>query len=188
MTLFRCGNGRHCIEFEPVRSCAVAHLLIHSRGDVAVAVRARTASRTHILCRGVVHSPFAERLLRCPVSRVEADVSWTKALQRGFGRATEPLILFPLIAAALLAVIGAGTYGLIRLKYTEAERAASVSARELLDTYEAQVVRALREIDQTLNLVKYWHARDASHAQLSELADIGLLPPDLVFIVSIADA
>src|SRR6185503_12067539 len=86
------------------------------------------------------------------------------------------------------AVIWAAAFGLIRLKYAAAERAASVSARELLDTYEAQVVRALREIDQTLNLVRYGHDRDQARARLSDLGEAGLLPPDLVFLVSIADA
>jgi diguanylate cyclase (GGDEF)-like protein len=64
---------------------------------------------------------------------------------------------------------------------------AAVSARELLGTYEAQVVRALREIDQTLNLVKYWYQRSGRHPELAELAEQGLLPPDLLFVVSIAD-
>jgi diguanylate cyclase (GGDEF)-like protein len=49
-------------------------------------------------------------------------------------------------------------------------------------------VRALREIDQSLSLVKYWHERDRGHQNLAELKDKGLLPPDLLFTVSIADA
>ena len=42
------------------------------------------------------------------------------------------------------------------------------------------------EIDQTLNLVKYWHERGGTH-RLAELRNNGLLPPDLLFVVSIAD-
>jgi hypothetical protein len=101
-------------------------------------------------------------------------------------RAIEPRILFPLLAVSLLAVIWGSTFGILRVKHIAAEHAASVSSREILDTYEAQVVRALREINQTLNLVKYLHEHGAG-SQLSELRDKGLLPPDLLFVVSIAD-
>ena len=93
----------------------------------------------------------------------------------------EPQTLFPLIAAFLVLAIWGTTFGLIRIKHTAAEHAAAVSSRELLGTYEAQVVRVLREIDQTLNLVKFWHERSEIHGALSELKDQGLLPPALIF-------
>jgi diguanylate cyclase (GGDEF)-like protein len=102
------------------------------------------------------------------------------------GRLTEPRVLFPLIGLFLLAVIWGATFGILRVKHVAAERAAAVSSRELLGTYEAQVVRALHEIDQTLNLVKYWHERGPKNG-LAELRENGLLPPDLLFVVSIAD-
>jgi diguanylate cyclase (GGDEF)-like protein len=111
----------------------------------------------------------------------------TEALHRRVGRIAEPQILFPLIAVVLLAAMWMATVGIIRLKHTEAEHDAAVLSRELLGTYEAQVVRVLREIDQTLNLVKFWHERNSMQGDLSELKDRGLLPPDLVFSVSIAD-
>ena len=103
------------------------------------------------------------------------------------GSIAEPQILFPLIALVLLAAMWMATAGIIRLKHTEAERDAALLSRELLGTYEAQVVRVLREIDQTLNLVKFWHEGNFMQGALSELKDRGLLPPDLVFSVSIAD-
>jgi diguanylate cyclase (GGDEF)-like protein len=109
-------------------------------------------------------------------------------LRRSLGRATEPQILFPLIAVFLLSVIWVTTHGLIKVKTSDAEHAAAASSRELLGTYEAQVVRALREIDLTLNLVKFWPERQAGRHTLADLKDKGLLPPDLLFIVSIADA
>lgn len=99
----------------------------------------------------------------------------------------EPQVLFPLIALFLLAVIWATTFGIIRVKTSAAEHAAAVSSRELLSTYEAQVVRALREIDQTLFLVKYWPERSNGRHTLADLKNKGLLPPDLLFVVSITD-
>jgi EAL domain-containing protein (putative c-di-GMP-specific phosphodiesterase class I) len=80
-------------------------------------------------------------------------------------RITEPQVLFPLVAVLLLAAIWSTTLGVIRVQHAAAEHAAAVSSRELLGTYEAQVVRALREIDQALNLVKYWYELDGQIAE-----------------------
>jgi diguanylate cyclase (GGDEF)-like protein len=106
---------------------------------------------------------------------------------RRLGRITEPQILFPLIAAFFLLMIWGTTFGIIRVNNSVAAHAAAVLTREQLGTYEAQVLRALREIDQTLNLVKYWPQRGAGAHTLADLRDRGLLPPGLVFVVSIAD-
>ena len=110
------------------------------------------------------------------------------AFHRRLGRVTEPQILFPLITVFLLAVIWGTTLNVLKVRHADAEHAAAVSSRELLGTYEAQVVRALREIDQTLNLVKFWPARLVGGHTLADLKRKGLLPPDLLFTVSIADA
>jgi diguanylate cyclase (GGDEF)-like protein len=110
-----------------------------------------------------------------------------ESLHRRVGRIAEPQILFPLVAVLLLAVTWGVTLGLIRIKHAEAEHDAAILNRELLGTYEAQVVGVLREIDQTLNLVKFWHERAGKRGTLAELAERGLLPPDLVFSVGIAD-
>ncbi len=112
---------------------------------------------------------------------------WRFKLQRLTGRALEPQFLFPFIAAVLLAVVWGTTFSLIRTARATAEHTAAVSSGELLDTYEAQVVRALREIRQTLNLVKFWHEQSAGKRQLAELAASDLLPPNLVFVVSVAN-
>ena len=108
-------------------------------------------------------------------------------LHRRLARVTEPQILFPLIAVVLLTIIWGTTLSVVKVRHADAERAASASSRELLGTYEAQVVRALREIDQTLNLVEFSRERQASGHALADLKDRGLLPPDLFFTVSIAD-
>jgi diguanylate cyclase (GGDEF)-like protein len=108
-------------------------------------------------------------------------------LHRTLARVTEPQILFPLIAVFLLTVIWGTTLSTLKVRHADAEHAASVSSRELLGTYEAQAVRALREIDQALNLVKFSLERQAGGHTLADLKGMGLLPPDLVFTVSIAD-
>jgi diguanylate cyclase (GGDEF)-like protein len=76
--------------------------------------------------------------------------------------------------------------GVVRVHYATAAQAAAASSGELLDTYEAQVVRALGQIEQTLNLVKSWPRGAAGHP-LADLKEKGLLPPDLLFVVTIAD-
>jgi diguanylate cyclase (GGDEF)-like protein len=106
---------------------------------------------------------------------------------RALSRLAEPSVLLPTIAVLLLGVIWSATVELVKVRYADAQRAAALSNRELLGTYEAQVVRALREIDQSLNLIKYWHERDGGRRTLAELKEKGLLPPDLLFTVSIAD-
>jgi diguanylate cyclase (GGDEF)-like protein len=117
----------------------------------------------------------------------EASRSVRRAAQRGLDRLSDPRILFPAIAAILLVAIWTSTIQLSRLKRADAEHAGAVSSRELLGTYEAQVVRAFREIDQTLDLVKLWREGGHRGPILAELAGKGLLPPDLIFTESIAD-
>jgi hypothetical protein len=109
------------------------------------------------------------------------------ALLRKLSWATQPQVLFPALALLFLAVIWGAALSLIRVKSSLAAQAAEGYSRELLDTYEAQVVRALREIDHTLTLVKYWHERAGERRPLSQLKDFGLLPPELLFTVSIAN-
>jgi diguanylate cyclase (GGDEF)-like protein len=111
-----------------------------------------------------------------------------RTFKRRVGRLTEPQVLFPLTALLLLTGVWAMTVGIVRVRHTAAERAAAASNDQLLATYEAQVVRALRDIDQTLNLVKFWHERGLDRRGLSELKENGLLPPDLVFEVSVSNS
>ncbi|MEJ0006955.1 MAG: hypothetical protein WDM77_11460 [Steroidobacteraceae bacterium] len=113
-------------------------------------------------------------------------MAFKDTLRRGMTRATEPQVLFPLIALVLLAATWGMAFSEIEVDTAAAEQAAAVSSRELLSTYEAQVVRALREIDLTLTLVKHWPKSAGGRYRLEELKTKGLLPPDLLFVVSIA--
>ena len=110
-----------------------------------------------------------------------------RRLGRALGRLSEPYVLFPMSALLLLAVIWGSTENLIKVERENADRAAISSTKELVDTYEAQVVRALREIDQTLKLVKYAHEQ-GGQMSLPALKARTLLLPDLVFVTAIADA
>ncbi|MEO8298032.1 MAG: EAL domain-containing protein [Burkholderiales bacterium] len=112
----------------------------------------------------------------------------TGVLRRCLARVTEPALLFPAIAMLVLGVVWWATWNVIRVERTAAEHAAAVSSDELAETYEAQVVRALREIDLTLKLVKYAYELRGREAVLQELKDKSLLPPAMLFTVSIADS
>jgi diguanylate cyclase (GGDEF)-like protein len=102
--------------------------------------------------------------------------------------ATEAHILFPALAVFFLALIWGGTWQLTRAQLAAAELAVAVSAQQQGETYEAQVVRALREIDQTLKYVKYVHELDRRRPVLEELNSRGLLPSRRLFVVSITDS
>jgi diguanylate cyclase (GGDEF)-like protein len=119
----------------------------------------------------------------------DAWVRGVAVLKRRGAQATEPHVLFPAIAVLGLLAIWGTTLNFVVVERAAAERSAVTSSREQAETYEAQVVRALREIDQTLKLVKYAYERRAKpQLALRELKARALLPPDLLFVVSIADA
>lgn len=102
-------------------------------------------------------------------------------------RITDPHVLFPILAVLLLGILWGTTWNLISAERSAAKIAATSSARELGETYEAQVVRALREIDQTLKVVKYAYQGGGEQQVLIDLAASQLLLPDFLFVVSITD-
>ena len=100
-----------------------------------------------------------------------------------------PQVLFSLLALVTLGVLWYATLNLIRVEQENARRRASASSQELLETYEAQVVRVLREMDQTLKSLQYaYQLTGDGEAALEELGERELLPPEIVFRVSVADA
>jgi diguanylate cyclase (GGDEF)-like protein len=104
-------------------------------------------------------------------------------------RLTEPLVLFPILAVVILSVVWLATLNVTRVERSSARQTALATSGELLDTYEAQVVRVLREIDQTLKSLQYaYQVRGDGQATLDDLTAKDLLPPDLVFTVSLSDA
>jgi diguanylate cyclase (GGDEF)-like protein/PAS domain S-box-containing protein len=99
----------------------------------------------------------------------------------------ETYVTLPVFTALLVAVIFGAAFHLIASERAAAQSAAQDSVREVLETYEAQAVRNLNGIDQTLKVIKYAVERKGAAGALPELAEQGLLPPGLVFAVSIAD-
>ena len=105
-------------------------------------------------------------------------------------RVTEPYVLFPFITVVLLAVIWSATFNLIKVERSNATRASAATTLELVNTYEAQAVRALSQIDQTLKLVKFEYeskgaGTNTANAALSELKSRTMLPSDLLFVINI---
>jgi two-component system, NtrC family, sensor kinase len=109
-------------------------------------------------------------------------------LKRGSILAGAPHILFPAFAVLALVLIWATTFGMIRDERATAEHGAAVASHEFAEIYEGQVVRALREVDQNLKLVKYAHELSREPDVLQKLKAGTLLPPDLLFVVTIADS
>lgn len=114
------------------------------------------------------------------LARARGQQSWTHHV-------TSPLVLFPVIALLILGVIWAMTLHLIGVERAGAEYATRVLSQELASTYEAQVVRAMREIDQTLKFVKYVYELKGQESALQDLKARGLLPPELLFAVNVLD-
>ena len=118
---------------------------------------------------------------------MQSGARFYRLLRKGIGAIAEPYVFFPLVAVVLLGVVWGLTLNLIHVERGIASRAAMASSLELADTYEAQVVRALREIDQTLKFVRFAHERNGGRVDLADLKAKGLLLPDLLFVVTLVD-
>ena len=105
--------------------------------------------------------------------------------RRLVSRLGEPFVLFPLIALVLIGVVWGSTLNLVRVEHAAARTSAATAAIEAADTYEAHVVRAMREIDQTLKLLALMHDRDGGKIDLRMLRDRGLLLPEILFSVTV---
>lgn len=105
-----------------------------------------------------------------------------------FSRAMESHILFPAIAILGLAAIWWTTLNTINSERAAAEESVALSTHYLTEIYESQMLRALREIDKTLKIVKYasyaWDTKDV----LPKLKARDLLPPDLLFVIKMTNS
>lgn len=125
-------------------------------------------------------------MLQVPVKNGSGFIN--NATKRWFGLELNAPILLPVFVFLLLSMIWSGTLHLISVERKSAERGAIESSDELIETYEAQVVRNLAAIDETLKVVKYAHDAKEANFSLSELREKGLLPSSIIFRVDVADA
>ncbi|WP_420231611.1 EAL domain-containing protein [Pseudomonas sp. ABY48] len=107
---------------------------------------------------------------------------------RRFDQVKEAYILFPLLAVVLLSVIWVGTLYLIKVERARAQQGVAEASLEIGATYEAQILRAVREIDQTLKLVKYTYESEREPNPLPKLKARTLLPSPYLFDVSVVDS
>ncbi|MGQ4879104.1 putative bifunctional diguanylate cyclase/phosphodiesterase [Billgrantia sp. LNSP4103-1] len=111
------------------------------------------------------------------------------ASKRGWSHhLVEPIALFTGLALLAVAAIWLVTLNLAEREREAADRRAALLAVDLAETYEAQIVRALREIDTTLKLVRYSLDDRSPQDTLEDLRRRDMLPPALLFEVRISDA
>ncbi|QXH97341.1 GHKL domain-containing protein [Pseudomonas ogarae] len=135
-----------------------------------------------------IQRPETLRLAPGPAHHAETDDNTEASVfRRGFDQAKEAYILFPLLAALLLLAIWTATLYLIKVEHLRAQQSAATASLEMGATYEAQMLRAIHEIDQTLKLVKYTYEAEGEPNPLRRLQERALLPPALVFDVSVVN-
>jgi diguanylate cyclase (GGDEF)-like protein len=132
-------------------------------------------------------SDLASMALKDTGQRRALRIGTAPGLRTRLLQLTEAQILLPALTILLLGLIWAGTINLIKIERSNATVASAAAVRDLVNTYEAQVIRAVREIDQTLKVVKYSSEDKNAGAVLTELKTRGLLPPDLLFVVGVVD-
>jgi len=105
-----------------------------------------------------------------------------------FHRFLDAPVLIGALALIGLSLIWGATFHLTGDVVKSASASTASMTTDVAQTYEAQVVRALREIDQTLKLVRYDVQRQEPEAAINDLGDHDLLPPSLLFSVAVLSA
>jgi diguanylate cyclase (GGDEF)-like protein len=109
-------------------------------------------------------------------------------IKKSSAHVNEAYFLFPLLGAVLLVSIWLGTSYFIKVERTRAEDDVAATTLAMSVTYESQILRSIREIDQTLKIVKYNYEVIGDRDPLPKLKKRSLLPPALLFDVSIVDS
>lgn len=147
---------------------------------------ARCASSAGLYWRTVFHGG-SDYCVPMPLSLPEVPAT-ARSLRAWLQVAFDPRVMLPLLAALALALIWGLAFAYQRVVHTDAVRTAENSTREMVATYDAHVVRSMEQISRTLDLVAWLHRRGDTMPGLAELAANDLLPPDMMFSVSITDA
>lgn len=104
---------------------------------------------------------------------------------RAITRIIESQLLFPLLAVVISILLWTGTVLLIDVERRSAHLSALSLTRELNETYEAQVLRVLGEIEKDFKLIQYTYEQHAADSVLPELSRRELLPPTLLFNIAL---
>lgn len=114
-----------------------------------------------------------------------SETQTSNTANRRFTRFLEAPVLISTLTLIGLGLIWAATFHLTNDVIVSASENTASVATDVADTYEAQVVRALREIDQTLKLVRYDVRRQSPETAIHDLSEQNLLPPSLLFSVAV---
>lgn len=102
-------------------------------------------------------------------------------------RLVEPHVLMPLAALIALAVMWGITFNTSRVEERRAHETSLQATERLVDTYEAQTLRVLNEINQNLKLIAYARRFAGKNGELAELHAQNLLLPKLLFTTRLVD-
>ncbi|RZI84219.1 MAG: hypothetical protein EOP38_09865 [Rubrivivax sp.] len=112
----------------------------------------------------------------------------TSKFKKRFGQLTEAYVLLPVVAAFLVGGIWFAAHAVISKEEGEARVTAVQSTQRLLDASEAQMLRALNEINQSFKLIEYGGAVGGNLKEtLAQLGQKNLLLPDIMFTTSVVD-
>ena len=95
--------------------------------------------------------------------------------------------LFPAFALVLSGFVWLATQNDLEIERKAVERSTIDSIQELAETYEAQVIRNLDIIDQSLKTIKFAYEHPSIGPSLRDLEEKELLPPSMIFTAAVAD-
>ncbi len=102
-------------------------------------------------------------------------------------RRVDAYALFMLVAMVIIIAIWLSTVRVVQVERTAAALRAAEAAQEQIEVYEAQMIRNLGAIDQTLKTIAYIHSLKNVRPVLRELNEYGVIPSMLIFSIEIAD-
>src|SRR5471030_341391 len=104
-----------------------------------------------------------------------------------FSSGLEAHVYFPMFTVLLLVLIWTAVVHSMLAERDAAVGATMISSVELTETYQAQMLRNLGVIDQSLRVLKFAYERDREHFSLARLDEKGLLPAARVFTIMMVD-
>ena len=99
----------------------------------------------------------------------------------------EPHVMFQLAAVVVMLIFWIGIFFAVHYENRAAQDRVAKKTHELADMYESHMVRNLGFIDQALKIIKYAYETRGHENILAELNRKEMLPPKLVFTVSIVN-